>query len=665
MTPQPERATVAHAAWYGAPISEFRAEPVPTILGLLGKASRFDDSLSQRQAWEREVGILQDALLGLDGWIFLEFDIPRLGARIDAVVVTGSALVPIEFKVGEREFQRSHLEQAWDYGLDLKNFHAASHAADVFPLLVATEASESDLGWGPAHLDGVRRPRRANADSLSSALHEARAQAKGMSLDGCAWGAAPYRPTPTIVQAARALYAGHSVAAISRSDAGARNLLVTSRRVEAIVEEARERGEKAIVFVTGVPGAGKTLVGLDIATRRRNPGDATHAVFLSGNGPLVAVLREALTRDELARRKARGERPRKGAIAQPVKAFVQNVHHFRDEGLRDEASPPADRVVIFDEAQRAWDLAQTAAFMRQRKGRPDFTQSEPEVLLSYMDRHPGWAAVICLVGSGQEIHRGEAGIGTWLEALQVRFPTWRVHVSRDLSATGDALDALVDSGRLVAEPDLHLATSMRSFRAEAVSGFVDAVLKGERSQARDLVQRLSGRYPLALTRDLGQARRWLRDRTRGSERAGLVASSKALRLKPHAIDVRVVIDPVRWFLDDADDTRSSSFLEDAATEFQVQGLELDWVCTTWDADLRRASGRWSHHAFRGARWEGVRQAGRRQYLENAYRVLLTRARQGMVIFVPPGDPEDPTRAPSLYAETYDYLAGLGIESIDG
>jgi hypothetical protein len=583
------------------------------------------------------------------------------------VVITGAAVVPIEFKVGEREFRRADVEQAWDYGLDLKNFHAASHEADLFPILVATEATTGDGGWESPHRDGVRRPCRAIEEALASLLHRARREASGMPIDGRAWGRAPYRPTPTIIQAARALYARHSVEAIARNDAGARNLSVTSNRVEAIIEEARAGRTKEIVFVTGVPGAGKTLVGMNVATRRREALDLTHAVFLSGNGPLVAVLREALTRDELNRIKRHGGRARKGEVVQKVKAFIQNVHHFRDDGLRDESRPPVDRVVIFDEAQRAWDLGKTADFMKRRKKRPGFSQSEPEVLLSYMNRHNDWAVVICLVGGGQEINTGEAGIGEWLEVVRTRFPHWRVHVSPRLSDSEyDALDAvrtLETAVKVRHESDLHLSVSMRSFRAESLSAFVKAALDGDVGEAKSMFARLGDRYPIVLTRNLDRAKRWVREHARGSERYGLVASSKADRLKPHAVDVRVEVSPVHWFLDECEDTRSSYYLEDAATEFQIQGLELDWICVTWDADFRREEGGWSHHAFRGRGWTHVRKPERQRYLLNAYRVLLTRARQGMAIFIPPGDETDPTRISAYYDGTYRYLGGLGIPTL--
>ena len=506
----------------------------------------------------------------------------------------------------------------------------------------------------------MRPPHRCRAADLKSVIEIGLACVSGDPIDGRAWGAAPYQPTPTIIEAARALYARHTVEAISRHDAGARNLGVTSAAVEEIIERSRARHEKAVVFLTGVPGAGKTLVGLNVATRRRDAGEA-RAVFLSGNGPLVTVLQEALTRDELVRL---GHRVRKGVIRQRVKPFIQNVHHFRDDGIRDPSAAPFDHVVIFDEAQRAWDSKKTADFMKRRKKIPDFNQSEPAFLISYLDRHDTWAVIVCLVGGGQEIHTGEAGIAEWLDAVRLTFDHWHVYISPDLAgseyAARTALGALGEADRVVRDQRLHLSTSMRSFRSEHVSEFVKATLDCEADRARELLRDVSRRYPIAITRDLGRAKRWVRAHARGSERYGLVASSQAQRLKPHAIDVRVAIDPVQWFLNDRNDTRSSYYLEDAATEFQIQGLELDWICVTWDADLRLSGKRWRHHAFRGDAWVTIHKDDRKRYLLNAYRVLLTRARQGMVIFVPEGEESDPTRAPAFYDQTYDYLSSLGL-----
>jgi hypothetical protein len=628
---------------------------------VLAAAHGHDLEVEQRQAWEEEIALLSGALQGVTGSLYLEFDVPRLGSRIDVVVVSGAAVIPIEFKCGETQFRNADYFQAWDYALDLKNFHAASHNASIFPILVATRAETAD-SWRPPHPDNVRPPCRAGGQHLAGALRAAIDLAAGPAIDGASWGTAPYQPTPTIIEAARALYRRHSVEAISRHDAGARNLRLTSVGVEEVIEGARRERGKAIVFVTGVPGAGKTLVGLNIATRRRALGDA-RAVYLSGNGPLVAVLQEALTRDELLRP---GNTERKGVIRQRVKPFIQNVHHFRDEGVR-STNAPYDHVVIFDEAQRAWTKAKTSDFMRRRKKIADFDHSEPNFLISYLDRHDDWAVVVCLVGGGQEIHTGEAGIAEWFSAIQDRYPHWSVFVSPHIVdseyAAQQALDALSRSASVTWDERLHLATSMRSFRSEGVSAFFKAVLDSDVQRARDLLRDVTPRYPIVVTRDLSKAKGWIRSQARGSERFGLVASSQAQRLKPHAIDVRVDVDPVQWFLNDRHDTRSSYYLEDAATEFQVQGLELDWVCVTWDADLRRNGREWKYHSFRGDSWTSIHKQDRKRYLLNAYRVLLTRARQGMAIFVPPGEDTDPTRSPAFYDDTYEYLRGLGLTEI--
>jgi len=501
---------------------------------------------------------------------------------------------------------------------------------------------------------------------LRALIHQQPTTVRYAEINAEEWLTAPYRPTPTIIEAAKALYAQHSVTAIARSDAGAKNLAETSATIDRLIEEAKLDGRRSVIFVTGVPGAGKTLVGLNVATQHSDP-DGTHAVFLSGNGPLVAVLREAVTRDEMARLRHTVPRPRKGKVATKVKAFIQNVHHFRDEGLKVPDLAPDDHVAIFDEAQRAWNSRETANFMKRRKNVPDFLHSEPAFLLSCMARHTDWAAVICLVGDGQEINRGEAGITGWLDALTESDVPWTAYAPPQLheseAGAHRAMTVLLERGSLRMENGLHLATSMRSFRAETLSDFVKAVLHPDLDSARRNLRTLSGRYPLVITRDVHKAKAWLRSKARGSERVGLLASSRAMRLRPHAIDVRYNVDPVHWFLGPSDDVRSSDFLEDAATEFQVQGLEVDWACVTWDADLRYTESAWSHHNFHGAKWKAVRQAEHQQFVLNTYRVLLTRARQGMAIFVPPGSPEDSTRSPHYYDHTFGFVRDVGIPVI--
>lgn len=652
-------------AWFSAQISEFLGMGDDEILGRLTRASAFAVEPTQRDAWVEEIRILRDVLAGQAGLILMEYTVPRMGSRVDAVLLIGPVIFVVEFKVGERSFDGEAIDQVWDYALDLKNFHEGSHAPPVVPIVVATEARRSTVVDRKAR-DGVYVPQLAHPAGMRKVIADVLEHETGGAIPSGRWVEAGYYPTPTIVEAARSLYSQHTVEEIARSDAGAKNLSITSSHIEKWADSARRNREKVICFVTGVPGAGKTLVGLNIATRRSDEKSETHAVYLSGNGPLVDVLRAALVRDEAARRKARATKIRKGEIKTQVKAFIQNVHHFRDEGLLDTKAP-ADHIVVFDEAQRAWNRKKTSDFMKRRKGRAGFDQSEPEFLISYLDRHSDWAFIVCLVGGGQEIHTGEAGISEWLEAVRTRFAHWRVVISGHLEdeeyAAGRTLEIMQSHPKLSTDDHLHLAVSMRSFRAENVSKFVKSVLDLEKAQARENLDQLMDRYPVVLTRDLQRAKRWLREHARGSERYGIMASSKAMRLKPHAIDIRVTINPVHWFLNGKADTRSSFYLEDAATEFQVQGLEVDWACVSWDADLRHSSKGWSYHDFRGTRWVNVRSQERQAYLVNAYRVLLTRARQGMVLFVPEGDPDDPTRKPEYYDGTYRYLEGLGIQSL--
>lgn len=653
-------------AWYAASVDAFRAASVEQILGTLTAHSVFEVALAQRDAWRAEIEFLRERLSGVTGSILFEFSIPRMGRRVDVVLLVAGVVFVLEFKIGATAYDSSAIDQVWDYALDLKNFHEASHRLTIVPLLVVPDGrDEADALRADA--DGVVRPLRTNRRTFRDALDRAASRLAAEAVDDQAWATASYRPTPTIIEAARALYAQHSVEEIARHDAGAENLRVTSLHLEELVAEAQRTKRKFICFVTGVPGAGKTLVGLNVATRRNDEDRNSPAVYLSGNGPLVNVLRAALTQDEVARQLARGVRARKSAVGESVKAFVQNVHHFRDDALRDERAP-AEHVAIFDEAQRAWTRTKAETWMRIKKA-VEFPWSEPHFLLASMDRHADWAVVVCLVGGGQEINDGEAGIGEWLQALNGGFPEWRMHISSRLTdseyAADGALAAVRNRPNAQFDDCLHLAVSMRSFRAENVSHFVKAVLDHEDRTAAETLERMLERFPIAVTRDLDAAKEWVRDHARGSERYGLVTSSKAVRLKPHAIDVRVEVNPVHWFLNGKDDPRSSYYLEDAATEFQVQGLELDWTCVTWDADLRLAPGArsWSFHDFRGSRWLNVNKPENQRYLLNAYRVLMTRARQGMVIFVPPGDRRDPTREPAFYDSTFAYLKGLGVPVI--
>ena len=491
--------------------------------------------------------------------------------------------------------------------------------------------------------------------------------ADGTCINPAQWELGRYYPTPTIIEAAMALYNGHSVSEISRSDAAAINLSETSNAISDIIYATRDEKQKASCFVTGAPGVGKTLVGLNISTKHIDKRNDLYSFFLSGNGPLVAILREALARDKVRQQKEQGKRTKKSEAMSEVKLFIQNVHNFRDECLVDFNQPPIEHVALFDEAQRAWNLQQTANFMLRKKRKPNFNHSEPEFLISCLDRHLDWAVVVCLVGGGQEINTGEAGISEWVESLQRSFPDWHVYISSRLTdseyGAGKVLNDLRQRSKVIIKDELHLAVSMRSFRAEHVSLLIKQLLDLDIAAARDTLTRITHKYPIVITRDLQKAKYWLKQQARGSERYGIVVSSQAERLKPYTIDVKSPMDPIHWFLDGKEDVRSCYYLEDVATEFDIQGLELDWICVTWDADFRYSKNGWEHWSFVGDRWNHTRKPERQTYLKNAYRVLLTRARQGMVIVVPEGSNEDPTRKHCYYDPTFNYLMDIGFEVI--
>jgi len=650
--------------YYSDSIGNFFKTTTEEILGKLALRNDFSLEQTQRSAWLVEISILRKILSPRQGTIYFEYSIPRMGRRIDVVLLIGPVIFVLEFKVGEKDFLTYAIDQVWDYALDLKNFHDTSHEQYIAPVLIATEAKnvEPIIALSPQN-DKLFDPIKTNVDLLSEVIENVLSLADGKDIDQSQWESGRYCPTPTIIEAAMALYNNHLVTEISRSDAGALNLSKTSDAISDVIRLSKDNAHKAICFVTGVPGSGKTLVGLNIATKHMSPSDDLYSVFLSGNGPLVKILREALARDKVRRGQEYGEKIKIGEARSKVKSFIQNVHEFRDESLRDP-NPPKEHVTLFDEAQRAWNVKQTSSFMRRKKDTPDFKHSEPEFLISCLDRHPDWAVIVCLVGGGQEINTGEAGISEWIESLNRSFHDWHIYISPHLTdneyGAEDVLKQIESKKNVNYKEELHLAVSMRSFRAEHVSLLVKKLLDLDVEEAQKTHDKLKEKYPIVITRDLAKAKQWLKNQARGSERYGIVVSSQAERLKPHAIDVKSPMDPIHWFLDDKEDVRSSYYLEDVATEFHIQGLELDWVCITWDADFRYSKKVWEHWSFCGDRWHHIRKEERKNYLKNAYRVLLTRARQGMVIVVPTGNAEDPTRNSLFYDATFEYLKEIGF-----
>jgi len=641
---------------------------VEEIIGKITLNNQFDTLITQNKSWKSQIILLQNVLKFQNGTIFFEFSIPRMGRRVDCILILKNVVFVIEFKVGEKEFLSQNIEQVWDYTLDLKNFHKPSHNLNIVPILIATESLNSFIEISfSSHNDNLVNPIKTNAHDLKKALDTVLEYFnEDTKIDDIEFATGSYSPTPTIIEAAISLFNNHSVENITRSDSGATNLRVTTKYVSTLIEYAKQNNKKLICFVTGVPGAGKTLVGLNVAIDHLDKENGDSSVFLSGNAPLVAVLQEALTRDKVLQEKLKGFKLTKKTAREGVKAFIQIIHHYRDEYLRDK-NPPYDHVAIFDEAQRAWNKEQTIKFMQQKKGQSNFEYSEPEFLISCLDRHKDWAVVVCLVGGGQEINTGEAGISEWLNAIKDTFSKWETYISPHLiDKEYDAIDAIKKleiSNKVFFNDSLHLSVSMRSFRSEKVSMLVKSILDLNIDLAKKTYSQLNAKYPIVITRNLNNAKDWLKKMARGSERYGIVVSSQAYRLKPLAIDVKSPMNPVNWFLEGKDDIRSSYFLEDVATEFQVQGLELDWSCVTWDGDLRYTTNGWKTYSFVGNKWQNINKDERKKYLLNAYRVLLTRARQGMIIVVPEGDINDHTRQPEYYNDTYSFLKMIGINEI--
>lgn len=651
--------------YYKNSVADFSLENPQAILGQLVNRHEFNLEEQQRNAWNIQIQLLQRELNQSTGTIIFEYSIPRMGKRIDAVLLSDGIIFAIEFKVGADKYEAHAIDQVIDYALDLKNFHEQSHNKPIIPILICTHAKDQKLDL---HFDSddVAAPILVHGKSLDKIINIISSNRSHPMIDTELWCNSIYKPTPTIIEAAQALYRGHTVEEISRSDAGAINLSQTASAISQIIDQSKQYSYKSICFLTGVPGAGKTLAGLNLANTWHNEDDSEHAVFLSGNGPLVEVLRTALMRNERESAKEHGEKVKASLIESKTKAFIQNIHHFRDDALQSPRAP-IEKVVVFDEAQRAWTLEQTSKFMKTKKGKSDFNQSEPEFLISVLDRHSDWATIVCLIGGGQEINTGEAGLHEWFDALKRSFPHWKIFVSNQLSdheyTLGRPLfsEEDVNKGNLHFNKDLHLSVSIRSYRSERVAAFVKSVLDLNVETASKLYMEIHKQYPIFLTRDLNIARNWLRTQARGTERYGLVASSGAIRLKPYGINVKASIDPSYWFLNKKSDIRSSYFLEDVATEFDIQGLELDWACVAWDADLRLKNEMWSFKSFRGTNWQDVKQDDAKLYLLNSYRVLLTRARQGMVIFIPPGDSTDATRQPEFYDSTFAYLLNIGMQ----
>lgn len=650
-------------SYYSNTISDFLTDDSDKILGQLIRNHDFAAENLQRNAWIKQIEILKAALPTFEhGQIYFEFSIPRMGKRVDNILIIDDFIFAVEFKVGDTEYQKHAIEQTVDYCLDLQNFHEGSHHEKIVPILISTKAPDFENSFEIN--DNLFEPLKSNQNNIAKTISKTLSFGDGTKINPTLWENSIYKPTPTIIEASQALYRGHSVSEISRSDAGAINLSKTTECINRIIEKSKATNSKSICFLTGVPGAGKTLAGLNIANERRKAHEDENAVFLSGNGPLVYVLREALVRDEVQQAKENGEKITKKKSAIKANAFIQNIHHFRDDNLISSKAPD-EKVVVFDEAQRAWTKEKATSFMKS-KGK-DFDMSEPEFLIDVMNRHKNYCTIICLVGGGQEINTGEAGLSEWVIALKKHYSNWDIYYSNLITADNDYLndvilkDWLKENGN--PENELHLSVSVRSFRSEKISSFVHEVIDGNAIQAKTILDVIDKLFPIRLTRNFNAAKEWLRKNKKGTERIGLVGSSGGRRLRPLGIDVKNEITAEDWFLNDATDVRSSHYLELVATEFDIQGLEIDYVCLAWDINFYFNDGEWNYQSFEGTKWKSINNEIDKSYLRNAYRVLMTRARQGLIIFIPYGDDLDPTRPRELYDNTYNFLSKCGIQTI--
>lgn len=650
-------------SYYSNDVQSFLNQDNYSIFGEITTNDQFSAEDLQKNTWNREIEILKRELSQfLDGYIIFEYTIPRIGNRIDNNIIYKGIIFLLEFKVGEKKYPSYAIEQVTDYAFDLSCFHKESHNRLLVPILISTKAHSVKQEIRISK-DNVLETICCNEYEIAKYITEVSLKFIQDEIIPDDWINSLYMPTPTIIEAAQALYLGHNVEDISRNDASAKNLNQTTKAINKIIDYSKANDRKSICFITGVPGAGKTLAGLNITVERQKIAEDEHAVFLSGNGPLVDVLQEALARDDAKRNHiSRKEASRK------VKEFIQIIHHFRDDAISVD-TPPVEKVAIFDEDQRAWDEQNLTDFMKKKKHIEDFNMSEPEFLISILNRHNDWATIICLIGGGQEINKGEsAGIYGWFDSLRNNYPNWDIYVSDKITddeySKGHNFAEMTKNMNVNIIEDLHLAVSLRSFRSENVSNFVKALLDVDIDTAKRLYEQFYIDYPVFVTRNLHKAKLWVRSQAKGSQRYGLTASSGAKRLRKYGIWVQNKIEATNWFLNGKNDVRSSFHLEETATEFDIQGLELDWTIVCWDADLRFENGDFKHLKFVGTKWQNIKSADNILYLKNAYRVLLTRARQGFVIFVPTGDETDTTAKPEYYDGIYRYLKSVGIKELE-
>lgn len=659
--------TQSGKAYYCNSIPGFIDDTSNNIIGQLVKHA-FEINTEQRDAWEKQIESLQKRLekCGMQGDIIFEYDIVRLGKRIDVVLLIRHMVFSLEFKNGKKIFTAQDAQQAEDYAIDIKNFHKESENLFVCPILIATDAKKEDIPQNQSNGHYPDKQIYLQKENIETLLPKV-AKLTGLygsdeKIDFEKWFNSPYYPTPTIIAAAVEAYTTHNISEIAKSEAGQNEIDACENVIGRIIDYAKTKKKKCVCFVTGVPGAGKTLIGLDVVAKNLDKNDDSLSVYLSGNGPLVEVLREALKDSVKRTKKTKLDEQTKEAI----NSLIQKSYTFKKDNAK-KFAPTAEKIMIFDEAQRVWNEQKMTT---KHNKEAEFSKSEPELLFEIMNRHQDWAVMICLIGLGQDIYDGEVGINEWFRCAIDKFTDWEIFYSPSIfDQTEDILsdkEKIRECPRCHEDKSLHLKTSIRSFRADKQCEFVNSLLENKPETAREVYEDISKKYPIFVSRNLDEAKTWVRKQVRGSQRCGVLACSSAQRLKPEGIYVPTDIDVKNWFLAPSDDLRSSNMLEIVASEFKVQGLEIDWGLVCWDADLRRKNkNEWDYYNFRGSKWTKRNKSEQQRYLVNSYRVLLTRARQGMVIFVPHGVSKDidTTRDSSYYDAIYEYLLSCGIKEL--
>lgn len=681
-----KNAMASKLAYYCNSIEGFLQDKPTNILGCLFD-NAFEANSEQRGAWKNQITELQARLpmYNLIGDIILEYNIVRSNKRIDVILLVNDIVFVLEFKNGDRDYKLKDQLQAEDYALDIKNFHKESRNYYVCPILVCTKAKKINNQSIECDSNKQIFLQKENIDTfLAKIEYVLKIYSTNEKIDFEKWVNSKYYPTPTIIEAAIKAYEKKDLSDIAKSEAGTANINLCENKIIEIINYAEKNNKKCLCLITGVPGAGKTLVGLDVVSKLRENNKSEISSYISGNGPLVKVLRKALLDSTKKNKKVdTGDSIDKKYIKKSIEDLIRKGKDFKVENTKSD-DPPNAHVLVFDEAQRVWSREKMEA-ENKRQIRDDNKEdnvnnyvnfatgmSEAHLILEIMDRHKDWAVLICLVGLGQDIFDGEVGIKEWFNCAITNYTHWDIYYSPDIFT--QILDKDINESIVVACPrckpidELHLKTSIRSFRANKLSQMVDYILNNEKPLAMETYLQIKDKYPIFLTRNFQQAKKWIKAQVKGSQRCGVVACSSAQRLKPEGIFLlKEEFKEENWFLCEGNDLRSSNMMEIVASEFKIQGLELDWSVVCWDADLRRntQNTEWEFYSFKGTNWQRRKQEISQRYLINAYRVLLTRARQGMVIFVPVGVEanEDSTRNHSFYDNIYNYLLSCGLPEL--